>query len=453
MPYYRSLGEIPPKRHTQHRRPDGGPVLRGAHGGGGLLLRLLAALPPRHPVGDRRLPRRGTLAGPRRRRPTTRCKPRHLQLHDLFAVPTGKALDAVTGRRLVLGNGDVRISYVVAGDDRRRSTATASATSASTSRRARPGSRRCSARSTWRRATTSIIPRATTHRWIPTRRASRCAPTASRRTATSRRRKRYLSQVRPAPRARAVLRARPARARGAAARRGRRRDDVDRGLHQAPGHGPGGIVGTVTTYPTTRSTSSAGTAASTRTSSTSATSSRSPGACTSRRRCTRCSRARTSSSATSCRARSTTTRCRSRCRTTTPTSTATRSCSTRRRLRGAQGLGHRAGLDLAAPGRLTRTARSRAPSERSIGVEYFDELAVMVDTFRPLELGEAGVACDDGATPGPGRRRGRADPDERRTHRPARARARTSGCADELDPASRMSSMARVGASGARRRR
>jgi homogentisate 1,2-dioxygenase len=34
--------------------------------------------------------------------------------------------------------------------------------------------------------------------------------------------------------------------------------------------------------------------------------------------------------------------------------------------------------------------------ERSIGVEYFDELAVMVDTFRPLELGEAARAGDDG---------------------------------------------------------
>ena len=28
--------------------------------------------------------------------------------------------------------------------------------------------------------------------------------------------------------------------------------------------------------------------------------------------------------------------------------------------------------------------------------EYFDELAVMVDTFRPLEIGEAGRASDDG---------------------------------------------------------
>jgi homogentisate 1,2-dioxygenase len=35
--------------------------------------------------------------------------------------------------------------------------------------------------------------------------------------------------------------------------------------------------------------------------------------------------------------------------------------------------------------------------ERSIGVQYFDELAVMVDTFRPLRLGEGGRAADDGA--------------------------------------------------------
>jgi homogentisate 1,2-dioxygenase len=34
--------------------------------------------------------------------------------------------------------------------------------------------------------------------------------------------------------------------------------------------------------------------------------------------------------------------------------------------------------------------------ERSLGAEFFDELAVMVDTFRPLSLGEAGTASDDG---------------------------------------------------------
>lgn len=34
--------------------------------------------------------------------------------------------------------------------------------------------------------------------------------------------------------------------------------------------------------------------------------------------------------------------------------------------------------------------------ERSIGIDRFDELAVMVDTFKPLDLGEGGLACDDG---------------------------------------------------------
>ncbi|MGH3438919.1 MAG: homogentisate 1,2-dioxygenase [Sciscionella sp.] len=34
-------------------------------------------------------------------------------------------------------------------------------------------------------------------------------------------------------------------------------------------------------------------------------------------------------------------------------------------------------------------------AEGSIGVDYFDETAVMVDTFRPLELGEAADSCED----------------------------------------------------------
>jgi homogentisate 1,2-dioxygenase len=33
--------------------------------------------------------------------------------------------------------------------------------------------------------------------------------------------------------------------------------------------------------------------------------------------------------------------------------------------------------------------------ERAIGVEFFDELAVMVDTFRPLDLCEAGLSVED----------------------------------------------------------
>ena len=34
--------------------------------------------------------------------------------------------------------------------------------------------------------------------------------------------------------------------------------------------------------------------------------------------------------------------------------------------------------------------------EGSIGLERFDELAVMVDTFAPLQLGEGARAVDDG---------------------------------------------------------
>jgi homogentisate 1,2-dioxygenase len=43
-------------------------------------------------------------------------KPRHLRLHDLFPGSDWKAIDPVTGRRLVLGNAEVRISYVAAGE-------------------------------------------------------------------------------------------------------------------------------------------------------------------------------------------------------------------------------------------------------------------------------------------------------------------------------------------------
>ena len=114
MAYYRQVGEVPPKRHTQHRTARRRPLLRGADGGGGLLLGLVAALPPRRPVGDRR--RDAVGAARPGTTPNHPLLPRHLRLHDLFPGEDWKAVDAVTGRRLVLGNADVRISYVVAGE-------------------------------------------------------------------------------------------------------------------------------------------------------------------------------------------------------------------------------------------------------------------------------------------------------------------------------------------------
>ena len=306
----------------------------------------------------------------------------------------------MTGRRLVLGNGDVRISYAVAG---------------APSRWYRNGiGDECVyvERGAARVETVFgafdvgegdyvVIPRATTHRWIPKRSATtRCAPTASRPTPTSRRRsatcRKYGQLLEHAPYCERDLRAPegPLLAEDVGAEAGGR----DRGLHQAPRQRPERASSApCTPSRSTRSTSSAGTAASTRTCSTCATSSRSPAACTSRRRCTRSSRAGTSSSATSCRARSTTTRCRSRCPTTTPTSTATRSCSTSTATtRRARARASRKGSISVHPGGHAHGPQPGA-SEGSIGVDYFDELAVMVDTFRPLELGEGGRAVDDGA--------------------------------------------------------
>jgi homogentisate 1,2-dioxygenase len=118
MAHYQAMGSIPPKRHTQHRRPAG----RGKTG----------ELYYEELMGEegfssdssllyhRNIP--STIAGAREwtigdlaTTPNHPLKPRHLKLHDLFEAKDVKNTDVVTGRRLVLGNGDVRISYVVAG--------------------------------------------------------------------------------------------------------------------------------------------------------------------------------------------------------------------------------------------------------------------------------------------------------------------------------------------------
>jgi len=112
--YYRSVGSVPPKRHTQHRTPSGGlhyEELMGEEGFSsdssllyhrGVPSAIVAAEPWEPP--DRTLTENRPLL------------PRHLRLHTLFPDGEGKRADAVTGRRTVLGNADVRIAYVVAGE-------------------------------------------------------------------------------------------------------------------------------------------------------------------------------------------------------------------------------------------------------------------------------------------------------------------------------------------------
>ncbi|MGQ0630099.1 MAG: homogentisate 1,2-dioxygenase [Sporichthyaceae bacterium] len=112
MPHYRVAGEIPPKRHTQFRQSDGSLLreeLMGAEGFSADSALLYHAGDPAAILASRAWELLDqTLT------PNHPLLPRHLRLPDLVATePSG--IDAVTGRRLVLGNHDVRISYVVAG--------------------------------------------------------------------------------------------------------------------------------------------------------------------------------------------------------------------------------------------------------------------------------------------------------------------------------------------------
>ncbi|GAA2775733.1 homogentisate 1,2-dioxygenase [Saccharopolyspora taberi] len=113
MAYYRSVGDVPPKRHTQHRTPEGGLYFEELMGEEGFSADSSLLYHREIPsaivdASDWELPDLAT-------EPNHPLKPRHLKLHDLFPGETWKSADVVTGRRLVLGNADVRISYAAAG--------------------------------------------------------------------------------------------------------------------------------------------------------------------------------------------------------------------------------------------------------------------------------------------------------------------------------------------------
>ena len=167
MAFYRQVGEVPPKRHTQFRRPTAALYYEELMGEEGFSSDSSLLYHREHPVGDRRRPRRGSCPT-RRLTPNRRSMPRHLKLHDLFPARSTTATDPVTGRRLVLGNADVRISYAVSRRRPRRSTATPSATSASTSSAATAIVETVFGALEVGQGDYVIIPRATTHRWIPT---------------------------------------------------------------------------------------------------------------------------------------------------------------------------------------------------------------------------------------------------------------------------------------------
>jgi homogentisate 1,2-dioxygenase len=107
------MGNVPHKRHTQHRTPEGGlyyEELMGEEGFTSDSSLLYHRDLPSAISGARSWELGDSLVTT----PNHPLLPRHLKLHDLFVDDTWQGVDAVTGRQLVLGNSDVRISYVVA---------------------------------------------------------------------------------------------------------------------------------------------------------------------------------------------------------------------------------------------------------------------------------------------------------------------------------------------------
>ncbi len=248
MAHYRRTGNVPHKRHTQHRTPEGGLYYEELMGEEGFSsdssLLYHRALPSA--ISDARSWELGDSLATTPNHPLL---PRHLKLHDLFAEDIWRGVDAVTGRRLVLGNGDVRISYVVAhapspfyrngiGDEcvfvesgaARVETVFGSFEVAS--------------------ADYLVVPRSTTHRWIPVGEEplrAYCIEANSHVAPPKRYLSRYGQLLEHAPYCERDLR--PPRGPLLAEDAGGRADEPTDVYIKHRGSGPGGIAGTIYTYP------------------------------------------------------------------------------------------------------------------------------------------------------------------------------------------------------------
>ncbi|GAA4888983.1 homogentisate 1,2-dioxygenase [Streptomonospora salina] len=112
MAYYRHVGEVPRTRHTQHRTPEGGLYYEELMGEEGFSAD--SSLLYHRTIPSAVVDARPWQVPDQTRTPNAPLVPRHLKLHALFG-DEWRSADAVTGRRLILGNDDVRLSYVAAG--------------------------------------------------------------------------------------------------------------------------------------------------------------------------------------------------------------------------------------------------------------------------------------------------------------------------------------------------
>ncbi len=105
MPYYRTVGEIPHKRHTQFRKPDGGLYAEELMGEEGFSFDSALLYHVNSPTAIAAIEPVET--EPQERFPNHPLKPRHFRTHALKGGG-----DVVSGRHLLLANDDCRISYV-----------------------------------------------------------------------------------------------------------------------------------------------------------------------------------------------------------------------------------------------------------------------------------------------------------------------------------------------------
>src|SRR4051812_23444864 len=112
MPYYRAVGEVPRKRHTQFRKPDGGlyaEELMGVEGFSADSALLYHEHLPTAIVDAQVHPEPATAFIPNHP-----LLPRHLQTHKLDGWAPAGSRDAITGRAPLLANDDVQVLYAVA---------------------------------------------------------------------------------------------------------------------------------------------------------------------------------------------------------------------------------------------------------------------------------------------------------------------------------------------------